>query len=524
MAHPLMLLPSLALLTTLATAQSTGAWEVLGSAGISDADVWCCQIAFDASDAPHVAYQDHSLGPNPASVKRFKDGTWSYVGAKGTASVGTAWYNHLAFDGAGTLYVASRDYGVSSKLNVRRAPGGSPTTWSNVGAAGTSTGQAHYTHLVVGEDNSVYVAYSDADKQNKATVRRSANGAWSTLGPAGFTGGSASYTSLAIGRDGTPYIAFADGAYPSSSGDGKVTVLRYVAGLGAWQLVGTPGFTSTGGLNLRLALDRDDVPHVVYQEYHQRLVVMKFNGSQWVKLGTSASGSDRPVLETESWRQWCSIDFDSQNTPYVAYQLFDQGRKAAVRKFVGQSWVAVGAIGFSPGSADYMAMAIDNYDMPHVVFRDSAAGGRATVMRFAPSPYTYCAGITSSIGCQPQITTSGVPSVSDESPFLIGASSIINQRTGFLLYSLRPDNQPFGNGFFCLKTPWKRTSLQNSGGSVSGTNCTGAFSIDFNGIIQSGSIPTLVAGATVCAQYWYRDPPNPLGLGLTNAVRFQIRP
>ncbi len=524
MTHSFLRLTALALLTGLATAQSTGDWEVLGTPGMSSAGVWCCQISFDAADRVHVAYQDHSLGHNPTSVNRFTNGEWSYVGAKGGASVGTGWYNHLAFDSAGTLYVASRDYGVAGRLNVRRATSGPTTAWSNVGPTGISNGDAHYTHLVVGADNAVYAAYEDGASQNKATVQRFANGTWSTLGPAGFTNAAADYTSLAIASDGTPYLAFADRQFPSSSGDGKVTVMRYAAEDDAWQYVGTPGFTTKGGLNLRLALDNDGVPYIVYQEYHLRITVMKFTGSEWVRVGSSASGSDRPVIETEAWRQWVSIDFDSQNVPYVCYQLFDQGRKAAVRKYAGGSWIAVGPIGFTPGSADYMAMAIDGYDRPHVAFRDSAADGKATVMRFAPSPYKYCTSTTSSIGCVPQITTNGMPSISDETPFLIGATSIINQRAGLLLYSLRPDNEPLGNGVMCLKTPWKRTAPQNSGGSATGTDCTGAFSIDFNAIMRTGLNPALTVGATVCAQYAYRDPPSPLGLGLTDAVRFQIRP
>jgi hypothetical protein len=527
MIHSFLRLISLALLAGLATAQSTGAtgdWEVLGTPGMSSADVWCCQIAFDAADRPYVAYQDHSLGENPTSVKRFVNGAWSYVGAKGGASVGTGWYNHLAFDSAGTLYVASRDYGVSSKLNVRRATTGSTSTWVNAGPTGISSGEAHYTHIVVGGDDSVYAVYQDGANQNKATVRRYASGAWTTLGPAGFTANATDYSSLAIDKHGTVYVAFADRQFSSSSGDGKVTVMRYVAAQNAWQYVGAPGFTPTGGLNLRLALDNDGVPHVVYQEYHQRITVMKFVGGQWVRLGGSASGSDRPVIETESWRQWVSIDFDSQNAPYVCYQLMDQGRKAAVRKYSGGSWTAVGSIGFTPGSADYMAMAIDAYDRPHVAFRDSNASGKATVMRFAPSPYTYCTSMTSSVGCVPRITTSGTPSISDTAPFVIGATSIINQRPGILLYSLRPDHEPLGNGVMCLKTPWKRTAPQMSGGSATGADCTGAFAIDFNSVIRSGLNQSLVVGATVCAQYIYRDNPSPLGLGLTDAVRFQIRP
>lgn len=516
---------SVALLVPLAAAQSASDWTVLGSPGISDGDVWCCQIAVDRTGAVYASYQDHSLGPNPASVQRFTNGAWSYVGGKGNASLGTAWYNHLAFDSSGALYLACRDYAVGGKINVRRAPSGVSTSWSTLGPAGISTGSAHYSHIAIGEDDAVYVVYADADALNKATVRRFANGAWTTVGPAGFTPSAANYPSLAVAHDGRVFVAFSDGQQLDTSGEGKVTVMRYDTALGQWQLVGSPGFTNVGGLNVRLALDRNDVPHIVYQEYHQRFTVMRCDGAQWVRLGGSAAGSDRPVLETEAWRQWCSLAFDSQNTPYVAYQLLDNGRKAAVRKFVDPNWVPVGTIGFSAGAADYMAMIVDGDDVPHVVFRDGSVAGRATVMRFAPSPYTYCTGVTSSLGCVPTISATGIPSLSNPAPFTIEASSIISQRAGLLLYSFAPDHQAFGGGgILCLASPWLRTTIQNSGGSATGDDCTGTFSYDFNSAIQSGLNPALVVGATVFAQYYYRDAQNPLGPGLSNALRFRIRP
>ena len=78
----------------------------------------------------------------------------------------------------------------------------------------------------------------------------------------------------------------------------------------------------------------------------------------------------------------------------------------------------------------------------------------------------------------------------------------------------------------CIQTPVKRTPIQNSGGNVGPDDCSGAFGYDFNGRIQSGVDPSLVAGAVVFAQYWYRDPLDPAGFGtgLTDALQFTIEP
>ena len=63
-----------------------------------------------------------------------------------------------------------------------------------------------------------------------------------------------------------------------------------------------------------------------------------------------------------------------------------------------------------------------------------------------------------------------------------------------------------------------------TGGSPSGTDCTGDFTFDFTPRIRSGIDPTLVAGAEVDCQYWSRDGQSASGTGLSNALRFVIHP
>lgn len=504
-------------------AQTDSEWEFVGGQGISDGSVFCCQIVADRQGSIYVSYQDHSLGPNPASVKRYTNGAWSYVGGKGNASVGTAWYNHLAFDTLGRLYIASRDYGVAGRLNLRRFPGFTSNGWQSAGTGGASVGDAHFTHIAVGPDEDVFAVFADQTQGNHATVRRFWHGAWTNIGSPGFTSGSAGYTSLAVDAQGRVYVGYSDGDHTDVSGEGKLTVMRYTPSQGSWQTIGNPGFTQNGALNARLALDNAGTPYVAYQHYHSRIVVMRFNGTQWVQVGGSASGWDRPVIETESWRQWVSLAFDSQNKPYVAYQLLDDGRKAAVRRLEGNSWVPVGDVGFSPGSADYMSMAIDTNDVPHVVFRDSTVGYKATVMRFSSAPVVYCSPTTDSVGCTPEISAFGTPSVSQDGPFRISAEPVISNRAGMLLYSFQPAQQSFAGGMMCIGAPFSRVGLQSSGGTPGVTDCSGTLLVDFNQVIQGGSNPGLTEGRTVYAQFWYRDAQGRSGKGVSNAVRFRIR-
>jgi len=501
---------------------STG-WEVVGTPGVSAGPVMCCQIAADPRGVVHVAYQDDALGNNPASVRRFGGGAWQYVGPQGSASVMQAWYNRLAFDPKGAPYVVNRDYGVFGKVNVRRFQAATGQ-WTNLGAAGPSAGEAHYTDMAIAADGTCYVAFADrtTTPNDRATVMKFANGSWSLVGSAGFSDGNAEYVGIALGPGDVPFVAFGDRTRLDGSGTPRVSVMRYDADGDQWSYVGAAGFTPTGGTNARIAFDRNGAPCVVYQQYHIALRVLRFDGDVWQPIGGSATGYDRPTVETEAWRQWLSLAFDSQNAPYVAYQLLDAQNKAAVRKFDGQNWVAVGAPGFSPPNADYMAMTVDPFDVPWVVFRNSTLGGRATVMRFAPSPYTYGTASTDALGCSPRISARSSGDTAGPSVTTIAASGVVAQRLGTLLYGSRPGRQPFSGGILCVGTPYRSTGSQNSGGDPDGADCTGALTVDFAAYARSGIDPSLVPGAVVFAQFWYRDPYLAGGAGLTDAVRFEI--
>jgi glucose/arabinose dehydrogenase len=134
-------------------------------------------------------------------------------------------------------------------------------------------------------------------------------------------------------------------------------------------------------------------------------------------------------------------------------------------------------------------------------------------------PATYCTGKLNSQLCLPTIAISGAPSASGAGSCVITASNIINNRNGLLFYGYGPAALPFQGGFICTPTPVKRTPIQLSGGTPTGTNCTGTFTFNFNAFIASGADPALqVVGSAWGAQYWSRDSGDPFGSSLTNAV------
>ncbi len=143
---------------------------------------------------------------------------------------------------------------------------------------------------------------------------------------------------------------------------------------------------------------------------------------------------------------------------------------------------------------------------------------------FPVAPVAYCTGKVNSLGCTPAIAFSGVASATSSAPFSIGATNFVNQKSGLLFYSQAPTAVLFQGGTKCVANPTIRTPPQSSGGSSSGSNCTGVYGLDFNAWLQSGADPALSPGAEVFAQYWSRDPQSPSHTSLSNALRFVVGP
>ncbi|MCY3003636.1 MAG: PepSY domain-containing protein [Planctomycetota bacterium] len=136
-------------------------------------------------------------------------------------------------------------------------------------------------------------------------------------------------------------------------------------------------------------------------------------------------------------------------------------------------------------------------------------------------PLIHCASKIDSSFCVPRIGYSGYAKVSGNSPFPITLSTASPGRTGLLFYGYATYFGPWQGGALCAQPPLRRTPTQTTS---FGAGCTGSLSFDFNAYIRSGADAGLFAGRTVAAQYYYRDPADPFGLGLSDGVYFTICP
>ena len=158
---------------------------------------------------------------------------------------------------------------------------------------------------------------------------------------------------------------------------------------------------------------------------------------------------------------------------------------------------------------------------------DTPSADCGTVKFFALFPVvasTYCTGKVNSAGCTPSLAANGLASVSSPSPCTVTCVNLLNQKSGLFIYSHLPKASPFQGGLLCVGSPSRRTSSTDSGGSASGTDCTGSITFDVNARIQSGLDPTLVVGAEMFCQCWARDPASPSQTSLSNGVRLVVNP
>jgi probable HAF family extracellular repeat protein len=145
-------------------------------------------------------------------------------------------------------------------------------------------------------------------------------------------------------------------------------------------------------------------------------------------------------------------------------------------------------------------------------------------------PSTFCTAGTTSNGCAASISSSGLPSASEPTGFVIGVSALEGQRSSLVFYGISNAGftpLPWGasSSYMCVQAPRQRTHPQNSGGTAG--QCNGTIALDWNAFVASSpnalGVP-FSAGATCFAQAWFRDPPSPQSSQLSNALRFVLAP
>ena len=269
-------------------------------------------------------------------------------------------YTVTASDGTTQVYVVRV---VSQVLATSMTISSDATsTWSSLGTVGFTGNYPDYTRISSTIYNGIlYVAFSDANNADRATVMKYDGTNWTTVGSAGFSNSEAYKTSIYI-YDGTPYISYSGG------------VMKYDGT--NWVDVGSAGSLAPNETYTSISV-YGGVPYVAYSDGSKdsRASVMKFDGTNWVNVGSSGfsqGGADNFSM------------YIYNGTPYVAYTdgFFDGG--IVVSKFDGANWVDVGGSGFSQGTLGiYQQLSLFVYNgTPYLSYTDHSQSDKLKVMRY----------------------------------------------------------------------------------------------------------------------------------------------
>ena len=217
---------------------------------------------------------------------------------------------------------------------------------------------------------------------------------WNILGSeSDVSAVASSYTSITVLND-VPYVVFREGTGP------VVKVKKRNAATGVWEQVG-----DDIGSNLtysRIYLDKVNNLIVTYVDAGNgnKLAVKKYSSetNTWEPLNNDvnnlyvSTGSVTNGVGQLSSTPRCSLAFDSDNNPYIAFG--DAGVLTPyVKKFDGTLWATVGSGSVNSASiASGVSLVLDEADVPWLVFCNlattSSTTGSMTMYQFSGGAWT----------------------------------------------------------------------------------------------------------------------------------------
>ena len=271
-------------------ANGTSPWSTLGGSGNVQYDPkYLSSATAPSTGTPYLCFQDGGDHLQPTVLAWDGSSSWSPAGSRGF-NAAQANYITMAFDASDQPYVAFQDHAAGVTATVKTYAGGS---WILVGTAGFSPGLVDAIVLAVSPiTNRPVVAFTDWNSSKKATVMAwDGSTTWTLVGSAGFTAGEArGQMCLAISPiSGQPYISFVDIA--ASNGHYQSTVMTYDGGSSSWVTVGNAG--QFDGATALVLHPTTGVPYVAASDFsngNEAQVFLYANGN-WQSYAGPASSS-----------------------------------------------------------------------------------------------------------------------------------------------------------------------------------------------------------------------------------------
>ncbi len=251
--------------------------------------------------------------------------------------------------------------------------------------------------------------------------------------------------------------------------------------------------------------------------------IASWDGANWAPVGAQANNAFCALLV-----------HDDGNGPRLYaggfFTTIGSDVRLRIARWDGSSWEPVGSGIDSSGGPlvftlcafqDALGSALLAGGIWHGV--DKLPSEHVALWRGESVGVTYCTAKVTSGGCLPAMSASGTPNLGAPSGFTITAGQLRPNSFGLMFFTLSGTTDvPFQDGHLCVKSPFYRLPVKNSGGSGS---CSGSLSYSLAEILaHPAGGPLVHAGSRLDVQTWFRDPQSASATGLSDGIDFYVCP
>jgi hypothetical protein len=181
---------------------------------------------------------------------------------------------------------------------------------------------------------------------------------WTSVGTPDFTSTNAAEISLVVKQNGNPVVAY------RSNGTDSIYAMECITN--NWIQLAS-AVTPTTAYQPKITLDQNDIPHVIYRNLNDSIIIKKWNGTSWENFG-SASGyvnkGNNAILK-----------FNSLNQPFVAFSNYSVfGGKCSVMTLTGGVWTYYISTFVTNFQADQLDFNIAPDNTAYIIAKNSNGG------------------------------------------------------------------------------------------------------------------------------------------------------
>ncbi|WP_437920335.1 hypothetical protein [Sphingobacterium sp. LRF_L2] len=347
-------------------------WMQMNIGSIANYSVTEARMTIDpTTDYPVIIFSRGSSdgdGTRKAVVSAFDGTAWNYLGDANGISGDRVDASAIAVDDDGVVYAAYKDYFTSGDLvqyaSVQRYVNGA---WSYVGPAQSSTHRVNYLHLETTANKMPVIGYTAARAEAGAVNRSSqtmfySNDTWTLRSIDGIA--TNYFSRIKKGRDNKLYYVGMD--MTPGTALRRPTVYRFNDTTLNWELVGTalisPSASIYGAIYADVEASETGEVYVVFQSQantDKKSYVMKYSGGSWRQIGAEISHT----ANSSAQRDNIALALHPNGTLYFAHSDAN-GLKVTTFDENTQNWTAAKSL--TTTVADKLDLRISNTGIPYI--------------------------------------------------------------------------------------------------------------------------------------------------------------